>query len=156
MVVSFTGAKCVNRCTKLFDCGEKLVLSRAKPSNKSAKVIISRQALQALRGGLPEFPEQRYLRDAACVAATKRLSRVAGALERAVEIEPLADVIGRVLRGVSLHRELLAGRGLWLVEAAETVAVAFEPGKDDVRPKVAVLVCWSIHDLFSCVNCLQQ
>jgi len=43
----------------------------------------------------------------------------------AVQLERREDGLGRILRGEALNRELLGGWVLGLVEAAETVAVAF-------------------------------
>ena len=107
--------------------GAELVDSDTKLSNHRAKLIIARRGLCRLG----EFPQQRHeydarhsehgLRRGDRKAQPRRRGHlhVAGALERAVQLERLADGRGRILRGVPLDRELLGRRGLGLWLALE-------------------------------------
>ena len=110
--------------------GAKLVDSDTKLSNHGTNVIIARQTLRGFRGRA-EFPQQRHEYDTShSEHGLRRGDRkaqpcrrghlhVAGALERAIQLERLADSRGRVLCCVPLDGELLGGRGLLLGLAAE-------------------------------------
>ena len=82
----------------------------------------------------------------ACAAATKRHSRVvAGTSTLRVHWKGLfslsgSQMVGRILRGVTLNRELRGGRGLGLVEAAEAVAVPLKSRANYICSKIAVRV----------------
>ena len=82
----------------------------------------------------------------ACAAATERLNRVvAGTSTLRVHWKGLlslsgSQMVGRILRGVTLNRELRGGRGLGLVEAAEAVAVPLKSRANYICSKIAVRV----------------
>ena len=157
-VCALTDAKLVLAGAEMVNLGVKPVHCESKLSNQRTQVAISRQALRGLRGRFLEFPQQHYQRDARQRKHSLRRGdrkaqprsrgnlHVAGALERAVELERRADGRGRILRGVALNRELLGRRGLRLVEAAETVAVMFQNSTNVVIIKIALLVSWSGYD----------
>ena len=143
---------CALTDAKLVLAGAELIDYETKLSNQRTQVAISRQALRGLRGRFLEFPQQHYQCDARQRKHSLRRGdrkaqprsrgnlHVAGALERAVELERRADGRGRVLRSIALNRELLCGRGLGLVEAAEAIAVAFKFRANDVRAKVSMCI----------------
>ena len=120
---ALAGAKLILAGAELVLAGAKLINRRVELISKltyhGTQVAISRQALRGLRGRFLEFPQQHYQCDARQRKHSLRRGdrkaqprsrghlHVAGALERAVQLERLADGRGRVLRSVALNRELL-------------------------------------------------
>ena len=163
-VRALAGAKLVLAGAEMVNLGVEPVHCETKLSNQRAQVAISRQALRGRRGRLLEFPKQHYQRDARQREHSLRRGdrkaqprrrghlHVAGALERAVQLERRADGRGRVLRSVALNRELLGCGGLGLVEAAETVAVKFQLIANELVAEATNTVSGGIEDIVPSID----